>query len=193
MQVEDRGGAGLEALQRAVQDLVQRANQQPGLVRVRSTFRALVPQVFVDVDRTQAKVLDVPLTSIFTRFLVPRLDVRRRVQLARPRVQVYVQAELRVRVNPDIRYLQVRNTDGKMVPFGTLRRSRRFGPSVISRFNLYPTAGPSPRPRPATSSGRARPAGEVASEMLPSATGFEWTACPTRRGRSAIRFTPSTA
>ena len=54
--------------------------------------------------------------------------------------QIYVQAEASARMSPEsLQYLQVRNNDGNMVPFGTLASIQTVaGPSVISLYNLYP-------------------------------------------------------
>ena len=56
--------------------------------------------------------------------------------------QIYVQADAAARINADsLQYLQVRNNDGNMVPFGTLASIKTVaGPSVISLYNLYPAA-----------------------------------------------------
>lgn len=65
IEVQDRSGAGFSALQSATEELITAANQQPGLMGVFTAFRANTPQLYVDVDRTKAKKLDVPLSNIF--------------------------------------------------------------------------------------------------------------------------------
>ncbi|HYV29482.1 MAG TPA: efflux RND transporter permease subunit, partial [Candidatus Binatia bacterium] len=57
MQVQDRGGAGLAALQAATIALMNRANQQGVLQGVLTSFRASVPQLQVEVDRIKAKAM----------------------------------------------------------------------------------------------------------------------------------------
>ena len=56
--------------------------------------------------------------------------------------QVYVQADSKFRLLPrDIENLYVRSQDNKMVPLGTLVQiSPMVGPSLVSLYNLYPTA-----------------------------------------------------
>ena len=56
--------------------------------------------------------------------------------------QVYVQADSNFRLRPgDIEKLTVRTQDGKMVPLGSLVTVKQtVGPSLISLYNLYPTA-----------------------------------------------------
>ena len=60
MQVQDRAGVGLEELEKRTQALIAKANQTPGLVGVFTTFSTRSPQLFVDVDRTKARMLGVP-------------------------------------------------------------------------------------------------------------------------------------
>jgi len=56
--------------------------------------------------------------------------------------QVRVQADQAFRLEPeDIRQLQVRDEQGRMVPLGALVKvERRLGPQLIQRYNKYPTA-----------------------------------------------------
>src|SRR5437763_13642021 len=41
------------------------ANPTPGLINNLTTFRASVPQLWLDVDRVKAKSMNVPLSNIF--------------------------------------------------------------------------------------------------------------------------------
>ena len=66
LQLEDRGGVGLDELNRLVQEVVEDASTQSGLRNVNSTFRAAVPQLLADVDREKVKTLDLRLTDVFT-------------------------------------------------------------------------------------------------------------------------------
>ena len=65
MMVQDRRGRGTTVLQRATYDLIRAANAEPGLTRVYTMFSANTPQLFVDVDRTRAEMLQVPLENLF--------------------------------------------------------------------------------------------------------------------------------
>jgi HAE1 family hydrophobic/amphiphilic exporter-1 len=77
----------------------------------------------------------------------------------------------------DIRQLEVRNDNNEMVPIGTVADVRKaFGPQVINRYNLYPTASISGEPAPGYSTGQALDLMEqIAAANLPSTMGFEWT------------------
>ena len=45
--------------------MVGKANQTPGLPNNLTTFRANVPQLWLEVDRVKAKSMNVPLSNIF--------------------------------------------------------------------------------------------------------------------------------
>ena len=93
--------------------------------------------------------------------------------------QIYVQADAAARMNPEsLQYLQVRNNDGNMVPFGTLASIKTVaGPSVISLYNLYPAATVITATAMGFSSGQGIELLEqIAKDTLPPGSGYEWTA-----------------
>ena len=63
--VQDRAGHGARALQEATDELVAAARSDPALTGVFSTYRASTPQLYADVDRVKANMLNVPLANIF--------------------------------------------------------------------------------------------------------------------------------
>src|SRR5262245_26877645 len=71
----------------------------------------------------------------------------------------------------------VRNKDGQMIPLGTLVKiTPTIGPSLISLFNLYPTATIIGLPADGFSSGEVLTLmEEIARRTLPPGTGFEWS------------------
>jgi HAE1 family hydrophobic/amphiphilic exporter-1 len=93
--------------------------------------------------------------------------------------QVYVQADSRYRLRPrDIEQMYVRSQGGNMVPLGALVRIKEMvGPSLISLYNLYPTATIVGGPGQGFSSGEAIGVmEEIAEQTLPPGSGYEWTA-----------------
>jgi HAE1 family hydrophobic/amphiphilic exporter-1 len=73
--------------------------------------------------------------------------------------------------------LEVRNRAGQMVPLGTVATVREsYGPQVINRYNLYPSASVSGGPAPGVSTGQALQLMEgAAAQTLPAGIGYEWT------------------
>jgi hydrophobe/amphiphile efflux-1 (HAE1) family protein len=179
MQVEDMAGIGFPALQEVATDLSAEGIKDPIISSAYSTFRANVPQLFADIDRTKAKSMNIQLSEIFgsmQAFLgssyVNDFNKYNRT------FQVNIQAEADARANAeDIGRLEVRSADGKMIPLATLLSvSEVFGPAIISRYNMYPTATITGSNAPGFSSGQAMEAMEaVAERVLPDSMGSEWT------------------
>jgi len=180
MQIEDRGRAGLTVLQKVAQEMVHDGNTQTGLAALNSTFRAGVPQLFVDVDRVKVKTLGIPLSSVFQTLqaYLGSAYVNDFTLFGRT-YQVRIQAEPAYRVSPDdIKQLDVRNPLGEMVPLSTLVDvQKKLGPQVISRYNLYPSAAITGQAAAGYSSGQALTLmEEMASAKLPAGMSYEWTA-----------------
>ena len=158
MQLQDTGNLGLEQMQLLADEMLADGEAQSGLTAMNTTFRANVPQLFVDVDRTQVKTMDVPLSSVFNTLqaYLGSAYVNDFNEYGRT-WQVRVQAGQEFRVNPDdIAGLDVRNQNGDMIPIGTfIGVKETFGPQVIQRYNLYPSAQINGEPAPGYSSGQA--------------------------------------
>ncbi|MGE4542726.1 MAG: efflux RND transporter permease subunit [Pedobacter sp.] len=179
MELQDRSGVGLTTLQNVAQDMIQDANSQSKLQGVYTTFRANVPQLFADVDRTQAKTLNVPLSNVFNTLqaFLGSVYVNDFNKFGRT-YQVKVQADGAFRSDAeDIRRLEVRDTDGRMIPLGTLVSvNETVGPQLIKRYNMYPSATINGRAAAGHSSGEALALMEhLATAKLPSTMGYEWT------------------
>ncbi len=179
LQVEDVAGVGLPALQEITLDLSGEAMSNPAISSAFSTFRANVPQLFADIDRTKAKTMNIDLSEIFgsMQAFLGASYVNDFNKFNRT-FQVNIQAEDDARAEvEDIGKLQVRSRDGKMVPLGTLLSVEEIlGPAIITRYNMYPTATLTGSPAPGFSSGEAMQAMEqVASNVLPASMGSEWT------------------
>ncbi len=86
-------------------------------------------------------------------------------------------SDFRLRVE-DIANLWVRNSAGSMIPLGTLLTiTPTVGPSLISLYNLYPSATVIGLPAAGVSTGDViKLMEEVAARTLPPGMGFEWTA-----------------
>lgn len=179
MQVEDRSGIGSSELYARVQELILAAKERPELGPLQSTMRAGSPQLFVDVDRVKVQKLNVDLAAVYNT-LQANLGsfYTNDFNLFGRTYQVRVQAESAHRNDPqDIALLRVRNQDGRMVPLGSLLQVREsFGPQVITRYNLYPSAALIGGAAPGYSSGQALTAMEQLADTLPRTMGFEWTA-----------------
>src|SRR4029450_7727108 len=120
--VQDRGGAGLEALQTQALAFMIKANDPPGVTNNLTTFAANVPQLWLDVDRVKAKSMNVPLSNIFgtLQTYLGSAYVNDLALFGRT-YRVTAQADAQFRLRPeDIRLLRTRNTAGGMVPLGSV-------------------------------------------------------------------------
>jgi multidrug efflux pump len=177
--VEDRSDAGLLALQAQTDNLVARGNEQPELTGLFTIFKADSPQLFVDVNRTECMSQGIVLGDVFgslQTFLGSRYvnDFNRFGRTW----QVAVQADAHFRNDvDDFKKLRVRNKFGQMVPMGTIASVREIrGPSVLTRYNMYPAGTITGNASPGTSTGQAMAAVErLADRELPSSMAHEWS------------------
>ena len=179
LQIQDRTNAGIEPLKRVNSELIALGNQQPGLVGLFTTFRASVPQLFLDVDRTRVKSMDVPLKEVFDtlQIYLGSLYVNDFNRFGRT-YQVMAQADSEFRMQPeDIAKLKTRNLQGGMVPLGSLVDVQQInGPDKITRYNMYPAAEINGNTLPGISSSQAIDMmDKLMSKELPPGFDFEWT------------------
>jgi HAE1 family hydrophobic/amphiphilic exporter-1 len=179
MQVQDRGGTGLELLQQATLDLVGEGAKNPVLTGLNTTFRAGVPQIYVDVDRVKAKRQGIPLSVIFNTLQANLGSAYvNDFNLFGRTWKVYVQADEPYRIRrDDITQLEVRSPSGKMVPLATLVNVQdTVGPTVLKRHNLYAAATVTGDAAEGFSSGQSVEAiARTARNVLPPSMGFEWS------------------
>jgi multidrug efflux pump len=179
LMVQDRGNVGLPMLQGQTDNLAEKANQQPGLVGVFSMFRANTPQLFVDIDRTKCKTMNVPLSDVFNTLQtnLGSFYVNDFNQFGRT-WQVNLQADSRYRFRADdVKKLKVRNASGEMLPLGTLAKVEEIsGPLMITRYNMYPAAALNGNTVPGVSSGQAISIMDgLAKKELAGSMSTEWT------------------
>jgi hydrophobic/amphiphilic exporter-1 (mainly G- bacteria), HAE1 family len=180
MQIEQRDGSfDLAKLQSAADELIEQARTQTSIANPVSTFRAGAPHIEVEVDRAKAESLNVAVGDVFSTLsaYVGSTFVNRFNKFGQS-LQVYVQADSQYRARPDdLLLLNVRSSDGKMVPIGSLAQIRPSqGASLISLYNLYPSASVIGAPAPGFSSGEALDLmDQVANRALPPGTTYEWT------------------
>ncbi|MES2599559.1 MAG: multidrug efflux RND transporter permease subunit [Pseudomonadota bacterium] len=181
MQVELRdGNSDFNKLQAITQAIVANAQTQSALQRVSSPFRSMVPQFDIEIDRIKTQTLHVTTDQVFSTLAsyLGASYVNQFNKFGRT-FQVYAQADSQFRLTTtDIANLTVRNQQGAMIPLGTIATiTPAVGPSLISLYNLYPSATVIGLPAQGYSSGQSMALMEkVAEKTLPPGTGYEWTA-----------------
>ncbi|CUJ92844.1 Efflux pump membrane transporter BepG [Ruegeria denitrificans] len=179
MEVQQTGGGTPQELASAVGSFVYAANQRPEIGQSYTTFRANVPQLFVDLDREKAKTLQVSVAEVFQTmqaqlgsYYVNDFNLFGRVY------RVMIQADGSYRDNvEDISNLYVRSEQGEMVPLGTLIDVENvLGPVLLKRHNLFRSATVTAVPAPGLSTGDAiNVMTEESATALPPGYAFEWT------------------
>ncbi len=178
MELQDRG-AGREQMQAAVQRMIELAATKPELSRVTTSFRPGVPQLFADVDRQKVLSMRVALGDVFgtLQAALGSAYVNDFNKFGRT-YRVTLQADSPYRNSVDsIRRLKVRNAEGQMVSLQSLVNMKdAYGPQIIRRFNLYPSATITGSAAPGSSSGDAlKLMSSMADEVLSDSLGFEWS------------------
>ena len=181
MQIEQRDGSfDLTKLQNVAQKVVGEARTQSALAYPISAFRAGAPHLKVEIDRSKAESLKVSVGDVFATLssYIGSTFVNRFNKFGLS-LQVYAQADSPYRAHPeDVLKLTVRSSDGKMIPIGALARLQPAqGASIITLYNLYPSASVIGQPAAGFSSGEAMDVvADLAAHVLPPGTSFEWTA-----------------
>jgi len=177
--IQDRTGGSVYDLYRYVQELINEANQRPELMAVRTTFIPNVPTYKVIVDREKAKAYNVEiddvyktLAMVFGKYYVNDFNLYGRV------FHVNMGAEERFRDElEDYRFVYVRSKTGNLIPVSSLIRIERISdPSIMEKFNMFPSAKILGQPKPGYSSGDAIKAiSEVAKKVLPPGYTIAWS------------------
>ncbi|MFM5855583.1 efflux RND transporter permease subunit [Aeromonas rivipollensis] len=177
--LQNRGSGDAKSFAAEVDSLLEAAKQRPELASVTSTYRANVPQVFLDLDREKAKALGLPINAVFDTMQATfgQVYVNDFNQFGRTyRVQLQSEADYRARKS-DIRNVYVRSNKGDMIPLSSLVTVRdTTGPELVERFNIFQAAKIMAQPAPGYSSGQAITAlEEVANDTLGNEATLAWT------------------
>jgi len=176
--LEDRVGREIGFLAENAQKFVAAARERPELASVSTTFRPVVPQVSVDVDRDKVLKQGVPLSDVYQTLqcFMGGIFVNYFNRFGR-QWQIYVQAEGDYRTRADdMGQFFVRNVDGNMVPLSALAGIHAAaGPEFTMRFNLYRSAQINASAKPGFSSAQAMKAmEEVFAQTMPREMGFDY-------------------
>lgn len=178
LEVEDQGAASLQELQKVTGDLVKAGNRDPKLSGLFSSFTANDPQFVVNIDRSKAKSLNIPLSQITDTLQVFLGSVYVNNFIFNNRsYRVYVQAEDQYRSHPsDINEFYVRSS-ADMVPLdGLVKITETASPQVITHYNLFRSAEIDGSAAPGRSSGDAiTEMQNLAAKILPRGMSYEWS------------------
>ncbi|WP_457089641.1 efflux RND transporter permease subunit, partial [Microvirga sp. P5_D2] len=179
VQLQNRTGDDVRGILAVAYQLMGQASQNPNLTGVFTTFSANSPQVYLEIDRQKASILNVPIPNIFETLRINLGTAYVNDFNAFGRVyQVRAQADQRFRIDrEDINRLRVRSSTGALVPMGTIVEMREVsGPDLVQRYNMFTSVALQGNAAPGVSSGTAL---DTMEEMIRKTQspgmGFEWT------------------
>ena len=176
--LQDRSGAGAEALLAARNQLLGMAAKSPILAQVRPEGLEDAPQLRIDIDRDKANALGVSFSAINASLstalgssYVNDFPNQGRLQ------RVIVQADATARMQPDdLLKLYAKNAKDQQVPLSAFATTRWVkGAMQTVRYNGYPAARISGGVAPGYSTGAALAEMEKLVAQLPPGFSYEWT------------------
>jgi hydrophobic/amphiphilic exporter-1 (mainly G- bacteria), HAE1 family len=178
MWLQDQSGGSVEYLSQNLQRFLAAARQRPELQNVTGTFRAGVPQVYLDVDRDKVIKQGVAVADVYQTLqaFLGAIYVNQFNRFGR-QWRVFLGGEPEARADArGVDQFYVRNNDGNMVPLSALVTARHTaGPEYTTRFNLFRSAQIIGSAAPGYSSQQAMAALDaVAKQVLPAQMSYSW-------------------
>ncbi|MDB5965840.1 MAG: transporter, hydrophobe/amphiphile efflux family [Polaromonas sp.] len=176
--LQDRSGAGHDALLAARNQLLGMAAKSKLLAQVRPEGLEDAPQLQIDIDREKANALGVTFDAINSALstslgssYVNDFPNQGRLQ------RVVVQADAPARMQPDdLLRINASNAQGQTVPLSAFATTRWVkGAMQTVRYNGYPAVRISGAAAPGFSTGAAMNEMEALAKQLPQGFGYEWT------------------
>jgi hydrophobe/amphiphile efflux-1 (HAE1) family protein len=187
--IQNRGEGGSAKLSEVTQKFQGAAAQSKLLAGVQTLWRASTPQLYVDVDRSRAKALGVPVDSVFDTLAATLGShyVNDFNKYGRT-WQVLMSADPAYRRQPDdIGRMWVRSDKGEMVPVSAIADVRySAGPESLDRFNNLPAVKLFGQGAQGVSSGQAIAEVErIAAATLPPDFSYDWGGASFQEKRSS--------
>lgn len=189
--LQDRAGKGYQALKKAADGLVQRANQSYQLSDVYIDGLPEGTSLALDVDREKAEAMGVSFDEINQTISVATGSNYVNDYTNKGRVQqVIVQADAPHRMQPEqLLALSVKNRSGQMLPLATfVTLSWNVAPQQLNRYQGYPAIRITGSAAVGQSTGNAMQAMEELSQQLPSGFAGEWAGSSLQEKESASQL-----
>lgn len=176
--LQDKTGGSIESFYKIAQDFIAHLNERPEITQAQTSFRPNYPQYMIDIDAAECMKAGLTPNDILTTLQgyyggLYASNFNRFGKLYR----VMIQSERSERTNLEsLKKIKVRNGN-EMAPITQFMSVRKvYGPSNISRFNMYTSMAINGNPGDGYSSGEAIKAiQEVAEKYLPTGYGYEYS------------------
>ncbi len=166
-------------LQHAVDGMTRDVMQSPIIKAALTPFRSQAPQIKLTIDRREAETYGVAVSDVFhTLQTYLGSTFVNRFNVYGFEFNVFVQGDTDFRAGPpQMENLYVRGQTNAMVPLGSLVKAETSqGPSIISLYNLYPSAAIIGQAARGYSSGQALELlDQTAAKILPPEIKTAWT------------------
>ncbi len=186
MWLQDRAGAGQDALMDARNTLLGAASQDKSLVGVRPNTLENAPQLQLKVDRVQAQAMGVSVNDVYTAIQMMLAPVYVNDFFYGGRIKrVNMQADAAYRTGPEslnsyfVPSSLSKDATGQpaMIPLSAVVKSEWiYAPPALNRYNGYSAVNIVGAPAPGGSSGQAMNTMErLVHDDLPVGFGFDWS------------------
>ena len=179
MTMQDKTGGNLNTFYTNVKKFLAELNKRPEIQTAQTQYNPNYPQYMVDVDVSKTKQAGISPSSVLTvmqGYLGGLYASNFNAYGKLYRVMIQAGPESRMRPD-DLTKIYVRCGDGTMSPVSEFVNLRKvYGPSNITRFNLFTSMDVSVATNSGYSSGDGMKAiAEVAKETLPEGYGYEYS------------------
>ena len=172
LRLQDKTAGTFAELDEVAKSFVAKLNADPRLSGVTSGFNPNFPQYLLRVDLAKAAKLGIDVNESMETLqsYVGSFYSSNFVRFG----QMY---KVMLQAAPDLFGLYAKNKEGNMVPYSNFMTMERvYGPSQITRYNLFTSAMITGEQAPGVSSGEALEAvEEIAAEVLPRGYDIEWS------------------
>ncbi|HEX7991352.1 MAG TPA: efflux RND transporter permease subunit [Stenotrophomonas sp.] len=186
MWLQDRTGAGQDALMDARNTLLGAASQDKSLVGVRPNTLENAPQLQLKVDRVQAQAMGVSVNDVYTAIQMMLAPVYVNDFFYGGRIKrVNMQADAAYRTGPEslnsyfVPSSLSKDATGQpaMIPLSAVVKSQWiYAPPALNRYNGYSAVNIVGAPAPGGSSGQAMSTMErLVHDDLPVGFGYDWS------------------
>lgn len=179
LRLQDKTAGDFHEFAAVADDLVEKLNADPRLAGVTSGFNPNFPQYLLKVDLAKAAKLGVELDKAMETLqaYIGSFYSSNFIRFGQM-YKVMIQASPEYRMNPeDLYHFYAKNKDGNVVPYSNfMTMDRVYGPSQITRYNMFTSALITGEGEGGISSGEVIAAvEEICKEVLPRGYDVEWS------------------
>lgn len=179
MQLLDINNLGADQLKTALGEVMEAAKGNDKIASVTSLYEGEVPQYQLTFDRNKVEMYHLSLGEVFNTLsaymggtFINDFNEFGRVYQVNMSADEYSRAHI-----DDVLKLNIRNSDGNMVPFSSIMTIEpSFGSPTVNRYNMYQTASLTATPAHGVSSSEGIKAMEdIVNQALGANYSYAWT------------------